>query len=88
MIGFDISLTIISINLDLCTGYETGPSCTCRSNQLVHKRLKIIDLNFQNMELTSVHYNSGQLFQRSDVLHVIFVQPHEVGCFIASADKK
>ena len=45
-------------------------------------------LNFQNMELTSVHHDCGQLFQRSDVVHIISVQPHEVRCFIASADKK
>ena len=54
MIGFDISFTVL-LNFDLCTSYETGPSCICKSNQSVHKRLKIIHLNFQNMELTSVH---------------------------------
>ena len=48
----------------------------------------IIHLKFQNMELTSVHQDSGQLFERCDVVHVISVQPHEVPCFIASADKK
>ena len=84
MIGFDISFTVL-LNFDLCTSYETGPSCICKSNQSVHNRLKIIHLNFQNMELTSVHHNSGQLFECSDV---ISVQPHELRCFIASPDKK
>ena len=58
MIGFDISLTVLT-NFDLCTSNETGPSCICRSNQSAHKRLKTIHLNFQNMELTSEHDNSG-----------------------------
>ena len=40
------------------------------------------------MELTSVNCNSGQLFQHSYVVQVIFVQPREVRCFIASTDKK
>ena len=39
------------------------------------------------MELTSVHNNSAQLFERWDVLLVISVQAHEVPCFITSADK-
>ena len=51
----------------------------------MHKRLKIIHLIFQKMELTSVHDNSGQLFQRSFAVHVISVQ--EVHCFIASEKK-
>ena len=79
MIGFDISLTAI-LNFDLCTSYETGPSCICRSNQSVHTRL--------DMELTSVYHNSGQLFELSDVVHVASVQPHGAHCFIAGADKK
>ena len=77
MIGSDIFLTFLWI-FDLCTNYERGPHCTCRWNQSVHKRLKIIHLNFQNMELTSVHHNSAQLFQRINVVHVISVQPQEV----------
>ena len=40
------------------------------------------------MELTSVHHKSGQLVQRSNVVHVISVQPQEVYCFTVSADKK
>ena len=88
MTGFDISLTALLISIYMCTSDETGPSYICRSNQSVHKRLKIIHLNFQNMEHTFVHYNSGQLFQSSIVVHVISVQPHEVHCFNARADKK
>ena len=84
MIGSDISLTFLLI-FYLCSNYETGPSCICRSNQSVHQRLKI-HLNFQNLELTSVHYNSGQWFQHSNVVHCISGQPQEVHCFIASAD--
>ena len=43
--------------------------------------------------LGSVHHKSGQLFEHSNVVHIIFVQrlllqPQEVQCFIASADKK
>ena len=34
------------------------------------------------------HHNSAQLFQRSDVAHVISVQPHEVKCFMAIEDKE
>ena len=81
MIGSDIFLTFLSI-FDLCTNYETGSSCICRSNQSVHKRLKIIHLNFQNMELISVQHNSGQLFQRSNVVHVIPVHVNEPYCAI------
>ena len=77
MIGSDISLTLLLI-FDLCTNYETGPSSVCRSNQSVHKRLKIIHLNFQNMEHNSVHLNSVQLFERSDVVHVVSLQPQEL----------
>ena len=76
MIGFDISLTNL-FNFDLCTSDEPGPRCICRSNQSVQKRLKIIHLNFQNMEVTSVHHNSRQLFQCSNVVHIISVLPHE-----------
>ena len=67
---------------------QTFRICICRSNQSVHKRLKIIQLNFQDMELTSVHFCSGQLFLRSNVVHVISVHRHwqEVHCFIASED--
>ena len=55
MIGSDISLTLLLI-FDLCTKHETGPSCICRSNQLVHKRLKTINLKF----LTSVRLCAPQ----------------------------
>ena len=78
---FWYSLTFLLI-FDLCNN-GTGSSCVRRS---VHKRLKIIHLNFQKMELsTSVHYNSGPLFQRSNVVHVRSVQLQKVHCFIASA---
>ena len=77
-IGSDIALTFLLI-FYVCTNYETGPSCICRiiPDQTNHKRLKIIHLNFQvqNMELTSVQHNSGQLFQRSNSVHAISVQP-------------
>ena len=35
-----------------------------------------------------MHHKSGQLVQRSNVVHVISVQPQEVYCFTVSADKK
>ena len=87
MIGSDISLTFLLI-FNLGSNYETGSSCICRSNQAVHERLKIIHLNFYNMELTFVYHNSGRLFHHSNFVHVISVQPQEVHCFIASADRK
>ena len=80
MVGFDISLTFL-LNFDLIQSDETRQSCICRLNQSVQKRLKIIHLNFQNMELTAVH-NSGQLFERSNVVQVIFVLPQEVHCLL------
>ena len=58
MIGPDISLTHL-LNFYLCTRYEKGLSYIYKSNQSIHKTLKTIHLNFQNMELTSVHHNSG-----------------------------
>ena len=40
------------------------------------------------MELTSVLPQSGPLFERSNIVHVIAVQPQRVHCFIGSADNK
>ena len=85
MIGSDISLTFLLI-FDLRTNYETGPSCMCKSNKSVHTGLKIIHLNFQNMELASVLHNSGQLFRRSNVVQAISVQPQEA--FLPVQSKK
>ena len=38
----------------------------------------MIHLNFQSMELTALHYNSGQLFQRSNIVHVFSVRTEKI----------
>ena len=60
----------------------------------VYQRRKTIHLNFQEIQLTSVHHHSGHLFECSDMLHVISLPPQEAHCFkaallpqFASADK-
>ena len=67
MISFDIFLTVL-LNITFMHQQlnKTKLHQTNQVKPISSQESKLIHLNFQNMELTSVQHNSRQLFERSD----------------------